>query len=240
MKIKTIIASILLLTTVALAQDRLGQQSIIWQDVTQHLSIVNQNKDRLSRNWTFVVDSSHSTWNIAGRVLSAFKAVTTFPEDELRFSLYTFNLRGIQAYRDWAEASPEEFSGARAFIRQHRGVNSYVGGALHDALHQIQDDLTIIVISDGGFSERFDDVQQIIRDGQEWRREQGLKIAIICGVGIENMLSRESRPPYPKDTNIVCQRRMQAIGRQNHGGFFYLQPRNSSVLISAMLPGEQR
>jgi hypothetical protein len=242
------LAALTLVASVTLAQETTTpkneprqerrEQSIVWQDDLYHLKMVNQNTERLTDRWVFVVDSSHSTWQIAGRVVSAFRAVTGFPEDQLRFSLYTFNLRNFHAFRDWAWASPTEFTSASQFIRNNTGVNSYVNKALEEALRQPEEKLTVIIISDGGFSESFSSILRTIRENQAWRARQGYERAIICSVGIENMLSRNSRPPYPKDSNLTCQRRMQTIGRQNNGGFFYLQPKNSRVVISSLTPEE--
>lgn len=191
---------------------------------------VYKNELRLTTNWVFVVDNSHSTWKIASRVISAFRAITLFPTDELRFCTYVFSNRGCHKYRSWQFASPKQFSLTEQFIKQNRGVNSYAALALRDALRQPQKELTVIIISDGGFSDgdsragssyNQDIIRKIIEQNQQWRDNRGLGRAVIVAVGIENTLCW---PRYPKDTNAVCMDGMRKIGLEGQGGFFYVQP----------------
>lgn len=222
------VALALLISLSVLAQE---PPRTVWHNDTHRMFEIVQGKRRLTTKWCFVIDSSHSTWNIAGRVMSAMDAALEYPTDQLRFSVYTFNNRGVHRFRDWVDASADEFKSARDFVRDNRGVSSWVGGAMRDALHQNTNNLTIILISDGGFTEPFSEVRVTIRDGQKWREDSGLGRAIICSIGLENMLCRNSRPPYPKDENSTCQARMREIGGDNDGGFYYVQPGDSTVAI---------
>jgi hypothetical protein len=204
----------------------------LWRNDTHRMLEIVPSRQRLTTKWCFVIDSSHSTWNIAGRVMGAMDAALEHPTDQLRFSVFTFNNRGVHKFRDWVDASADEFKAAHDFVRDNRGVSSWVGGAMHDALHQRVNNLTIVLISDGGFTEPFPEVRGVIRDGQKWREDNSLGRSIICSIGLENMLCRGSRPPYPKDSNRVCQDRMREIGDDNAGGFFYVQPTESTTAIN--------
>lgn len=214
-----------LLTSIAwMTSSAQDQPRPIWHNDTHQMFEVVRGGERLTTKWCFVIDSSHSTWNIAGRVMSAMDAALSYPTDQLRFSVFTFNNRGVHRFRDWTDASANEFGLARDFVRDNKGVSSWVGGAMHDALHQPLTELTIVLISDGGFTEPFSEVISVIRDGQRWREDNNLSRAIICSIGLENMLCRNGNPPYPKDENSVCQDRMRQIGVDNHGGYYYVQP----------------
>lgn len=197
-------------------------------DDEYRISMVSEPTQRLTTNWAFIVDNSHSTWNIGARILKGFQAALQYPTDHLRFCSYVFHDRGVHKYRNWVWASEEEFITTERWITQNHGVLSYAGGAIRDALHQEVAELTIIVISDGGFSEEGPAIKRIIAEGQQWRVDHGFSPAIICCVGIENMLGPNTRPrPYPKPTNEVCQQWMRDIGEEGRGGYIYVQPANS-------------
>jgi len=212
----------------------------IYKDSNYRVMMVRKNTKRFSKNWAFVIDSSHSTWDIAERVLTGVEVATQFPTDHLRFCTYVFNNEGCHRYRrvrdkdgnlvGWVDASPDEFKAAKKFVRDNRGVSSYAAKALRDALFQPKKDLTIIVISDGGFSEGITKIKATIEAGQKWREKKGYGRAIICAIGIENM---KSWPTYPKLSNRVCQQSMRDIGVEGKGGFFYIhrrgQQRNPTV-----------
>jgi hypothetical protein len=95
--------------------------------------------------------------------------------------------------------------------------------AIRDALLQRKKNLTVIIISDGGFSEPFNEILSEIATWQLWRENEGLGRAVIASIGIENHLSRESKPPYPKDTDNVCQDRMEQLGVEGKGGYFLVR-----------------
>lgn len=197
-------------------------------DDDYRITLVSEPAQRLTTNWAFVVDNSHSTWNIGARILKGFQAALQYPTDHLRFCSYVFHDRGVHKYRNWVWASEQEFVATERWITQNHGVLSYAGGAIRDALHQEVAELTIIVISDGGFSEEGPAIKRIIAEGQQWRIDNGFGRAIICCVGIENMLGPNSRPrPYPKPANETCQQWMRDIGEEGQGGYIYVQPSNS-------------
>jgi len=200
----------------------------ISRDRYHRVVMVKRNKERFTKNWAFVVDSSHSTWSVAAKVLKGFNTATGFPTDELRFCAYVFNDPGWTSkhYRDWVDASPEEFDKTQKWIRNTRGVGSVVTPALVRALQQPVKELTVLIISDGGFSDGggkggqgIGVVKVIIEAGQKWRVKNGYGRAMIVALGIENTLCW---PLYPKLSNWECQAGMEDIGVTGKGGYFYV------------------
>jgi hypothetical protein len=177
----------------------------------------------ITTNWAFVVDGSNSTSRVVGTLLAGFSTVTSFPEDQLKFCTFLFSPAGYYKYRPWKKADMDglEFARTNRWIRRNIGVNSYANLAIRAALLQRQKKLTIIVISDGGFSENFSTIQKTVSIWQKWREDQGLGRAVIVSIGIENHLSRLSKPPYPKDTDAVCQARMRQL--EYKGGYFLVK-----------------
>jgi len=210
----------------------------IYKDSSYRVMMVKKHTERFSKNWAFVIDSSHSTWDIAGRVLTGIEVATQFPTDHLRFCSYVFNNEGCHRYRDWVDASPDEFKATKKFVADKRGVSSYAAKAIRDALLQPKKELTVIIISDGGFSEGIKRIKTTIDTWQKWREKSGYGRAIICAIGIENM---KSWPTYPKQPNKVCQQGMRDIGVEGKGGFFYIhrrgQRKTTTVRKSKLLKG---
>lgn len=194
----------------------------IYRDAKYRVMMAKKNTERFTKNWAFVIDSSHSTWDIAGRVITGVEVATQFPTDHLRFCAYVFNNEGCHRYKDWVDASPDEFKATKKFVYANRGVSSYAAKAIRDALLQPKKELTVIIISDGGFSESINRIKATIKVGQEWREKSGYGRAIICTIGIENM---KCWPTYPKQPNRVCQKGMRTIGVKGKGGFFYIHLR---------------
>lgn len=177
----------------------------------------------LTENWAFVIDSSNSTSRVVGRLLAGFTAAVSSPTDQHRFCSFVFNNNNQHKFRGWKVASRQEFQRTNRWIRRNIGVNSYADKALRDALLQRKKNLTVILISDGGFSERFSTIQNTIATYQLWRENNGYGKALIVTIGIENHLSRLSKPPYPKDTDAVCQARMRKIGEKGGGGYYLVR-----------------
>ena len=211
---------------VPLPQNRVVE---IARDKTHRVLMVKRNQERLTKRWAFVIDSSHSTWSIAAKVITAFHTATGFPSDQLRYCAYVFNDPGwtFKHYRSWVDASPEEFEKTAKWIEDTKGVGSVAAPALFRALRQPVRELTVIIISDGGFSdgggrggEGLSTVEKIIEEGQKWRVKKGYGKAVICSIGLENTLCW---PRYPKYNDNYCQQGMQALGTEGLGGYFYVQ-----------------
>jgi hypothetical protein len=156
----------------------------------------------------------------AEKAHKAFLVATQFPTDELNFCMYTFNDQGVDRFRDWARASPEEFKAAHNWARKkwQRGVLSYAGAAIKKALHQKKHELTIIIISDGGFTEGYQKIKNIIDQGQDWRKKNGYDPAIIACIGIENLYYRTGG----KEPDYINQQWLHDIGEDNDGGYSYI------------------
>jgi hypothetical protein len=182
---------------------------------------------RLTNRWTFVIDTSSSLKNVFFRVNTAFMEATKYPEDELKFKVITFNnehnvevltvevVPGV--FRTtWQDASPQAFLGAAKWIAAHGGVRSFGAKAIKLAYEQSTPNLTIILITDGGFSEGFDEIRAAIRQGKEWRSSRGLSEPVLVTIGIEN-------PNYSagnKPSDEVCQAFLKEIGEQCGGGYY--------------------
>lgn len=184
--------------------------------------VIPSQEKSLTTNWALVVDGSNSTLRVIKKLIAGFKTVVSFPEDDLKFCTILFNDKGHPKFRDWHDASTTEFHRTARWIKRNIGVNSYAKKAIQKALLQPQKQLTVIVISDGGFSEKFEEIIEIIKTTQKWRIEKGYGMATIVSIGIENHLSRSSKPPYPKDADKICQKRMEKLGIEGYGGYYYV------------------
>ena len=169
--------------------------------------VVTPEKGVITKNWIFVVDNSDSTLDVFHKALEGYKHVTQFPTDEWSFKLIVFSDAGKERVfeveqedgtkKDWHYATPEDFKAARLWSNQRaqRGVNSYGLSAMVTALQEKKDDLTIVLISDGGFTtacrvadeeKRFSTVEATIAAGQAWRTKNGFAPAVITTIGIRN------------------------------------------------------
>lgn len=202
------------------------------------MTMVNPPAVRLTNNWAFIFDTSHSMKQ--DRVAKAhygFVNATNHSTDEWKFCVFTFNDHGVDRFLDWEEASVDSFKAAHKWSNKprQRGVLSYANAAIKKALHLKTKDLTIILITDGGFSssagtDGLVKVKQIIADGQAWRQKNGYGKAIIACIGIQNLYYRAGyKKPDP-----ICQRGLQEIGVANSGGFFYVHqgPFRKSMIAS--------
>jgi hypothetical protein len=187
--------------------------------------IIKAEEKAYTTNWAFVIDASNSTSKVVGRLLAGFNVAVSHPSDELNFCAFAFNQRWHYKFRSWRSADlyGVEFSRTARWIRRNIGVNSYAMSAIQGALLQPKKNLTIVIISDGGFSEDFADILGTIKKSQQWRVDNGYGLAVIATVGIENHLSRLSTPPYPKDPDSICQDRMAQIGAEGSGGYYLVQ-----------------
>lgn len=182
-------------------------------------------KQKLTNHWAFVIDHSHSTRGIFERVRGAFLEATSFSTDEMEFCTITFNNQSMERFRDWAWASDSEFASATEWIAQDKiGVLSYGAKAIKMAIEQERDMLTVVLITDGGFTEAcygrgFGAIETAILDGQKTRLDKGLGPAVICCLGLSN-------PGYTtggKPSDEECQAFLQRIGTTYGGGYFLVK-----------------
>jgi len=180
----------------------------------------------ITNRWVLVMDTSHSMRGVFAQTMKAYLEITEFPTDELFFSLVTFNNRGMEQFKDWVGASEDEFTKASDLIEKEarRGVLSYGATALRMALRQERDELTIIVITDGGFTEacegrEFGSIRRVLEENQQWRIDQGFGEAKICFIGIEN----KGYTTGGKPTDEQCQAFFREIGTRWKGGYFLVR-----------------
>lgn len=204
--------------------------SLLWaqsMDDELEVRVEVRNQQRFTCRWAIVLDTSHSMQYAFQKARKAFNTVIQHPTDQLKFCMYVFNDAGVHRYLDWSDASQKAFDVAEMWSRQKRqtGICSYGGKAIAAALRQPLQNLTIIIISDGGFSEGFQEIESIIAEGQVWRVLNGYGKAIICAIGIENELGWR----YPKDPDKQCQAFMKKIGTKGEGGYFLVRQKTQRL-----------
>ncbi len=203
------------------------------------IDMVERPSERFSNNWTFVIEGSVSlryeplqdTRKLLKKSQTAFKYATSFPQDECKFNMFLFAgdyQKEIHVYRDWGPFTPEEVKKTQLWMTNnigapHMGIFSHGAKSIGLALRQKLKNLTILIISDGGFTSACDAkgfglIEKIISDGQKWRLLHGLRQAIICTIGIENKHYYAGGKPSDKD----CQNFLKKIGKQQHGGYWYI------------------
>ena len=222
----------LLLLLPILVTDAVAQSSKTTKQPTYLMSMKAKPKVRLTTRWAFVFDTSQSIniFGLHGGVLKAFVTATSRPVDQFRFCMYAFNDKGCWTYRKWSSLPARLGRNGKVTKRwraivnwlyhpKNTGTMSFGGGAINAALHQKVKKLTVIIISDGGFTEGGKKIKAVIKAAQAWRVKSGYGKAVITTIGIENMACR---PLYPKPTNKTCQGWMSSIGKTGHGGYFYI------------------
>ena len=175
-----------------------------------------------SDRWTLIVDTSSSGQRVFGKTLFAYEEIMRYTTDEFYFSMFSFN--NLTYFREWEQVSPEAIRRNKAWLDDTKGVLSRCTEALTLVFRDPEPHLTIILVGDGGFTEAcfnrgFDQVEKIIRDGQDWRIANGLYPAIICSVGIENVGYTAGGKPTDRD----CQDFLRHIGALYHGGYFLVR-----------------
>lgn len=188
------------------------------------MDMVSEPTAQLTTNWCFLVDTSHSMRGVFDKARLAFFEATSYPTDQLRFSVITFDNRGMERFQDWKDASQEEFRKTSNWIREREEyrILSYGVKAIEMALDLQVQNLTILVISDGGFTEvstsgrRWDVIREAFSQGQQRRLNRGLGSAIITTIGIENPEYRAGNKP----SDAECQAFLKEIGERYAGGYF--------------------
>lgn len=193
------------------------------------MELVIEPKSNFTKHWVFVVDGSSSMRGVFGMAKHAFIRATEHSSDEWDFACITFDDSRMERFREWSVATPEEFKAAEEWIETRpngrRPVLSYGATAIKMALEQQKDELTVVVITDGGFTEvsragwNFQVIRDVFEEGQRYRRGHGLSEAIICTIGIEN-------PSYTaghKPPDEQCQAFLREIGERWNGGYYLVR-----------------
>lgn len=208
--ISAIIVSTLLMVASLKAQERQIE-----------MELISNPSGPLTKNWQFVVDTSPSTRFVFPKLREAFIRLIRQPADEFNFSVITFNLQNMEATKPWVRSSAEEFQAADQFVLTHYGAASYGIKALEMALRQNKDELTVILITDGGFTEvcrnghNFSIIDDAIDRSQQWRVDNGLAMAIITTIGLENPSYHIGNMPPEK----MRQDYLKGLGEKYHGGY---------------------
>ncbi len=141
--------------------------------------------------------------------------------EDFDFAIITFNNEYNQRLRPWVTATGDEMKAAGAWLQQdaQRGILSYGELAVRQAIEMEVVELTVIVISDGGFTEGFRRIRNAIDASQAMRRELCYNDAIIATISIENDTSRYSSIP-----NENARRQfMREIGVRWLGGHYLVR-----------------
>lgn len=196
---------------------------------------------RFTDSWTFIIDGSVSLWftelqtkcRLLKKSEKAFRYATSFPTDSMKFNVFLFagdSLTERHAYRDWATGLPDEFKATRKWMSDNiGGIGGRLGLYSHGiesirlSLYQKQKNLTILWITDGGFTSAcytgdYSKIDKVIAEGQAWRLLNGYSKAIIVTIGIENRHYLAGGKPSDK----ICQAYLRKIGTENLGGYWYV------------------
>ena len=211
-----------------------------------YTEIVKPKPYSLSPNIVFVVDASSSINNsddISAKFEKAWEETTSrIASDELYFCVYTFHNKGDERFRDWTNAGGpqglEEFTKAKAWIKNNTGTYSWGQKAIAGALRKVnnlnhnrvmQRTLSIILITDGGFTEAaryaiknpnayaFNPIVKEIEIGQKLRLQRGLMPATFRTIGIRNT---EYWSLSVKRPDSECQDFLKTLGNIYSGGYY--------------------
>lgn len=177
---------------------------------------------RFTNRWVIVADTSASGQSVLSKVLFGYDKVMEFTADDFQFAMYSFN--SATYFREWEQVTPDSVARNKAWMRSTAGVLSRVTRGLAGALREREPHLTIIIISDGGFTEAsgnkgFSGVEQTVINGQAWRVENGLFPAIITTVGIENI----GYVAGGKAPDAECQEFLRHLGSSYEGGYWLVR-----------------
>lgn len=203
---------IFLTSSVALSQE---------PDIKVEVELVSAPTSPLSKNWQFIVDTSPSTRFVFPKLREALTTVMNQAVDEFNFSVITFNLQNMEATKPWVEASVNEFKAADEFVIKNYGALSYGFKALEMGIKQEKSPLTIVLITDGGFTEvcrnngNFALTDNVVDKAQQWRRDRDLPAAQILCVGLENKQYTHGHKPPDEQ----CQAYLKGLGERFGGGY---------------------
>jgi hypothetical protein len=193
-------------------------------DVKVTIKMVNEPTQPLTTQWCFVVDNSRSMKDVFYKARGAFLHAVELPGDQLEYAIVSFNNQGVDRFREWEWASADSFEAADRWIRENprRGVMSYGATAISTALRQPKDKLTVVLITDGGFTEvsraggDWGVIRRVFEEGQQWRANNNLPPALVTCLGISNPAYRAGNKPPDEQ----CQAFLSEIGQRFGGGYW--------------------
>ena len=219
----------------------------------------------ISHNIVFIVDAS-STINKYPEIAKKFNKswdiiVNQFASDELYFRTYIFHDAWRERRTKWIDAGgPQglrQFARAKKWIKANTGTFSWGTKTLRMAMRErnpldknpgTNRRLTIILLTDGGFTEAsdggtspdiilkstlakhsyartgsFEVYDRLIAQEQKSRVNRGLEPATIVAIGIENTLADEKYGTGVKRPDSECQTWLSKVGKKYHGGYFLVR-----------------
>lgn len=244
----TIFAAILLLLFISpvVAQDRSKSKPI---EVVAELK-VNPEPYSVSHNVIFLVDASSSINRnkyAVAKFNAAWKIITNeIVSDHIYFRTYVFHDKGMFNRTKWAEGSPRDLKKSYKWIKNNTGIYSWGLEALVAALRDknpldknpaSQKRLTIVLITDGGFTEASDKdengrtgsfkvLDRAIATTQASREKDGLEPATIVAIGLENKAADITYGTSVKRPDKECQAWLAKIGKKYKGGYFFVKVKN--------------
>ncbi len=196
----------------------------------------------VSNNIVFVIDGSSTMRNSKGlkpKFYRAWQSITSkLAGDEWYFSAYLFGDKGKEKFYPWVAAggkrSVAELTKLYKWSTKSRDVRSFGNAALSMAIKgrnplnknkMMYRTLTVILITDGGFTEAigptgYSSSYQAVANAQQWREGRGLFEATILTIGIENKIYWSSKVKRP---DAECQTFLQTLGTKYNGGYYLVR-----------------
>jgi len=162
------------------------------------LSLILPPDTPLTDRVLFLVDSSGSMHRgKLDRAIRGVMEIAAAPTDQLEIALYRFASDYSRWPGDgegWAELPSATAVGDACAYAGAAGPSggTCAIGPLVAALREPRDRLSIVLVSDGDFSDFPPVLLQILGEGQRWREENGFGRAVIAvwGIGPENTILR--------------------------------------------------
>lgn len=232
--------------------------------VAQEVEVINQVAPKpfaISHNVVFVVDASstiYSDGEMRDKFNKAWDIITDkFASDELYVKLIIFNDKKMEKRTKWFDIGgprgPKILSRLKKTVWNNTGIYSWGAQAIDEAIKQINPldknwptrrRLTVVILSDGGFTEAadvdingdveslvlkgeyfrtgsFDCLDRIIERAQKWRVLRDLAPATILTIGIEN--TNDFWGTGVKRPDKECQAWLKKIGTEYNGGYFLVR-----------------
>ena len=192
----------------------------------------------ISPNIVFVIDCSSTMRNSKGLRSKFYKAIETIKGklagDAWYFSAYFFGDKNREEFYPWTPAggpgSKRELEKLYRTALKSKQIRSFGKKALSLAIRSknplswnpsMSRTLTVIIISDGGFSEavgpmRYNSTYDAVIMAQKWREANELFEATIWTIGLENKIQWSAKVKRP---DAECQAFLKTLGTKYNGGY---------------------
>jgi hypothetical protein len=241
--------------------------SVAFASNEPQVEIVVNPTARLTKRWVFVVDNSDSMKGVFHKAIAGWQKLTEAGTDDWMFSVIVFSNTGQERWFmpklhgkrvRWLPATPDMFTLARKWIEhpKQRGTNSRASRAIDWALRTLVKELSVVIISDGGFTSAcenrgFSYLRSVVAKAQRWRVLQGLDSALITTIGVRNThysawctrcirTRSKTRHDYTlpdhwvsnigkKPSDEDCQKFLRELGTVYHGGYAIVEHKEPPV-----------